>query len=1066
MCRARGPSRTFPVSIVLSLAVSLFAAEAANLPATLRGQVRGEDAETLPGVIVTLTCGTDPNATAPARLITGADGAFSFKELDPSLPCFLRAEIPGYATVVVGPIALKPGRAQVQEIRLIPSEATTETITVEARGAVVNTASAVASTTLNETYIEGLPLVGRSFQDLLTLAPGVTDVDGDGNPNVLGARDTGMQYRLDGADITDPLTGHFGQSLNLDAIQEVEVITSGAPAEYSRADGGFANVVTKSGGNDFQGTLRVFFRSVFLDGDGAGSQDLFVGAIPSTISFRDAKIAATFGGPLAKDRLWYFTSIQSVNTATPVSVGAGGASWTETERSLQGLVKLSWQISADNKVSLQQNFDPYRLGGLGLDVGVLPESDYTLRGGAQATTLRWTSILSPILLMETTLLRYDGGRSYEPVAAWFEPLEVRTRIQQIGTAKVPFALYPCNRINCWRSLGPTNLYQIDAVNNETSGPFFYSDDDHRLRSSLRSDFALTLDDALGSHTIKAGAEFSDESYADTQIRNPVLHSYLKTSQEGRTLGGSTSPFTVAGSQALTVSDPLRNVTSAGGGGMGLFVQDAWKPAPNLTIVAGLRLDYENATALGREPFAVRGQAREALRRFDLACDLAGSLCDLNRVAGKPSGQLPARIPIPEGHPLEKFDQDEDGWFDSSVTEDGVAIWGLYTTPEERKSESFSIRNRNLAPRFQISWDPLHDGRTRVSATMGRYYDRLFPGTITAEQFPEEVHYTFIPDDPNRSWLSPGDLSRLTSARSTFMVARDLATPYQDERTFSFEREISAGWSARVELVHRGWWDLVQDVDVNHVTCRDYREALDVDPHQVCGRADGTLRMDQFGEPGHPGRSNGAVDLYNLNPRFNQIYKVGNYNGSQYRSLGVVLDRRLHRNWQMQASWTRSWATGDAEEFLSNLGDDPASTDDEKGYLTYDQRDVVKIFGTAHLPRSVVLGLTAVWASGTPWSVIAKVNDVDDAGNATPRNIFPTGQRNDQRNGGSWTVSGRIEKGFLVGGVTTEAFLSIENMLDSDDLIIASYQVGSSDGVQLSQQRRFGRRLELGFSTRF
>src|SRR5262245_4896037 len=193
MTRAWASSLALPCSMLLLVAASIFDSEGASLPATLRGHVRGEDGETLPGVIVTLTCGTGSSSQPPANLVTGADGAFSFKELDPSLSCALKAGIPGYATVVVGPITLKAGRPLDQEIRLIPAEATTETITVEAQGAVVDTESAVSSTTLNESYIEGLPLVGRSFQELLTLAPGVTDVDGDGNPNVHGARDTGMQ---------------------------------------------------------------------------------------------------------------------------------------------------------------------------------------------------------------------------------------------------------------------------------------------------------------------------------------------------------------------------------------------------------------------------------------------------------------------------------------------------------------------------------------------------------------------------------------------------------------------------------------------------------------------------------------------------------------------------------------------------------------------------------------------------------------------------------------------------------------------------------------------------------
>src|SRR5262249_32262426 len=138
-------------------------------------------------------------------------------------------------------------------------------------GAIVDTTSTTTTATFDAELIEGLPLLGRKFADVLTLAPGVDDTDGDGNPNVRGSRDTGLQLRLDGTNVTDPLTGHSGQQFNLEAIQEVGVIPAGAPAEYGQADGGFANVITKSGGNDVTGSLKIFYRSDFLDGAGANA---------------------------------------------------------------------------------------------------------------------------------------------------------------------------------------------------------------------------------------------------------------------------------------------------------------------------------------------------------------------------------------------------------------------------------------------------------------------------------------------------------------------------------------------------------------------------------------------------------------------------------------------------------------------------------------------------------------------------------------------------------------------------------------------------------------------------
>src|SRR5207247_10498297 len=122
-------------------------------------------------------------------------------------------------------------------------------------------------------FIDALPLLGRNYQDVLALAPGVSDIDGDGNPNIHGARDTDVVTLVDGVSTVDPLTGKVGQQLNLESIQEIEVKTSGASSEFGRAQGGFVNIVTKSGGNEFAGSFKFFLRSDRFDGDGHGTDD-------------------------------------------------------------------------------------------------------------------------------------------------------------------------------------------------------------------------------------------------------------------------------------------------------------------------------------------------------------------------------------------------------------------------------------------------------------------------------------------------------------------------------------------------------------------------------------------------------------------------------------------------------------------------------------------------------------------------------------------------------------------------------------------------------------------------
>ena len=93
--------------------------------------------------------------------------------------------------------------------------------------------------------------------------------DGDGNPNVHGARERDFKASVGGVSNQDPLTGGWLNTVNFDSIEEVEVITAGAGAEYGRAQGGFANIIQKQGSNDFEGTFNFLYRSSKLDGNGA-----------------------------------------------------------------------------------------------------------------------------------------------------------------------------------------------------------------------------------------------------------------------------------------------------------------------------------------------------------------------------------------------------------------------------------------------------------------------------------------------------------------------------------------------------------------------------------------------------------------------------------------------------------------------------------------------------------------------------------------------------------------------------------------------------------------------------
>ncbi len=120
-----------------------------------------------------------------------------------------------------------------EEIFRVPG---VDKVLIQAMGDIVDvTATMTRRSGSKKKPVNSLSIIGGNYQDVLTAAPGVTDTDGDGNPNVHGARDTILQHRLDGGNI------------NAEMIEELEAITSGASVEFGQAHGGFANVVTRSG---------------------------------------------------------------------------------------------------------------------------------------------------------------------------------------------------------------------------------------------------------------------------------------------------------------------------------------------------------------------------------------------------------------------------------------------------------------------------------------------------------------------------------------------------------------------------------------------------------------------------------------------------------------------------------------------------------------------------------------------------------------------------------------------------------------------------------------------------
>jgi hypothetical protein len=273
----------------------------------IEGSVVDASGAVLPGVDVEVrNVGTNLVRNA----VTGREGRFALLALPPG-NYTLTFKLSGFATLVQEAVLITVGQtARINAIMKLSGVA--ETVTVTTQAPAIETSNTASSTTLNERTIETTPILGRKFEDMLGLTPGVSVVQGpDGDAiNFAGQRGVFNNISLDGGDYNN---GFFGEQMGgqraaiditLDAVKEFQVIATGANAEYGRTAGGVVNVITKSGTNDVRGSLFYFQRLEALTADTSDGKSL--------TDFHREQLGGTIGGPVKRDKLFYFFAIEGI----------------------------------------------------------------------------------------------------------------------------------------------------------------------------------------------------------------------------------------------------------------------------------------------------------------------------------------------------------------------------------------------------------------------------------------------------------------------------------------------------------------------------------------------------------------------------------------------------------------------------------------------------------------------------------------------------------------------------------------------------------------------------------
>lgn len=529
------------VPLMLALALPALAAEQTG---KLNGTVYDPDGVPLAGVTVTISSNV---LMGKRRTQTAEDGSFLFFGLPPG-KYTIEIEQSGFMPFRQENVTINIGGTASLDI-LLELPTAEETVVVTAKRPVVDKEKTNLGQNFDDEFLEEVP-VGRSYQSVAQLAPGVV---GGGNPNVHGGSLYSNQFLIDGINTTDPATNTFALNLNYDAIKETQILTGGLDAEYGQASGGIINVVTKSGGNEFHLDTSFYITPNWLRlrddfDEGQGSENTY-------------QFNVNAGGPIFKDKLWYYASVQLDYSKRFISPTEDFFDPTNPDKlqhpprkwwSVFYMGKLTWQVTDKHKVTAMITGDPAWIENTLQSPTLAAEAEEKRFQFGGFYTLAWEALWSKNIFQRTQLGLTFSGMKQEPMSG-------------------------CTDVD-----NPDCRAHSDSATGLTWGNYSRNSLDHRYRLQFDTAFTYYLDDFLGDHEWKAGINFA-RTWLDFSYEYPGGGSYQDQN-------GQPYRFT------QLVPDPETGELKPyyyenKGYVMGIFLQDSWKILKTLTFKPGIRIDW-------------------------------------------------------------------------------------------------------------------------------------------------------------------------------------------------------------------------------------------------------------------------------------------------------------------------------------------------------------------------------------------------------------------------------------------------------------------------------------------
>ena len=881
----------------------------------IHGLLRDKGHKPLAGAALTLT---GSGLQGQRMYLTPASGVFYFPEL-PQGVYELRAEMPGYKSEVRPGVRIGVGQTIDLLVELEASSLEDETVNA-VRSPGVDVSSSKFSVIYDRTLLSALPLA-RDFGAILRLVPGAIG-EGlimDRAASILGGTVRGQRFLLDGLSVADSDSSLPMLNINVDAIEEIEFVGAGLPAEVGQADGSLINIITRTGGNAFAGGVTAYYT------DGRLSQDMFPADANKGLSLVPAEkytgyrdFSLDLGGMLWEDRAWVYLTGR----------------------------KLSWEksnpYSPESRMAEMDMFDS-------------PHFDLSRR--------EWMTFFH-ITVEPISQARYMGtvqvGHIYEPYDgasiasnASSDYVPVRDGENNFSTShQIDYIFSQDASVQ----LKGTFTHRGIPLLSRTSGLYTYFDYLHQVywgsapydENDARTVFGGTVSmtafngSLLGaSHEFKAGLEYEQgESHIDWYRLNPYYSLWYDYAAGNPYI---VDPLNAVGRLALTpapstsgvwdVQDNFRRFSA--------FFRDDLK-AGRLAFNLGLRLDYSFIF----EPEEARTALGYTYGPENLAAGLAVGdlLTALNDQIHNDSGQYTP--------------------FDSFAT--------IY-----KKMGNFLT----LSPRLGAVLDLTGDGRTALKASFSRYFESVWTAKYNAGQLyaPQLIEWNWY--DLNKDGLMdlPGTdayklVSSVTQSPNTNYyeytdasgVLHTLKAPYTDELTAGLERELLRDFNLGLRFIYRKSRNIVEDID----TVNGYDPTARDDKGLIWLPL--TVTDPVSGQP---------LTVYGLRAdRPTPVLRGTNPAEAERKYWAFVFsfDKHMSDKWQLSGSVTYSSFQGNVGAGLfDSIGrtamfNDPNSLTNSYGPLPFDRPLQIQLMAGWSLPLGFVLSAHYQYMSGAPYDRTLRV----------------------------------------------------------------------------------------------